>query len=466
MRIPLITFILFISLSAGAQTNRMVLKESTVDSISYVCSIRGLHKELVQIAKQAFDSEIDFYYLRYRLGVSYYYEKNYLLAATHFRKALAFYPADFYTKEYLFFCYLYLNNLSEAKNILAKMPLSSQSYYANMIGKERMLNIESGYQTVSYPSSQNSTTFLGSDGLYAESDRMKSIYYQQVGFNFPLTAKVNLYVGLSYVRNNRNRHIYSNDFYYLYDYQNKVFKKETKLKDTSQDYSLKQYQTYIGTNISLPRRFNLQLGFQNMYYIQEKLGATDDSTKSPLSDTLVYNYRYQINSTNSNNVACSASLSKTVSKWNASMGIGFAHIDKTNIYQVGTQLTYSPFGNYNFNLTAGYYSSFDSTARSIILFKAGGRITNSLWYEAYHYQGNLKNYHESNAYVVYNISDVIKSKTGVNLSYYFHSDWVLNLRYDLLVRAAPYTRYVSGSQNVLTDSYTNNSFIISLLWKY
>ena len=59
MRIVLI-IICLIFFKVNAQTNK-TLKESYVDSVSYVYSMKGNHKELVTIANQAFDSKIDFY---------------------------------------------------------------------------------------------------------------------------------------------------------------------------------------------------------------------------------------------------------------------------------------------------------------------------------------------------------------------------------------------------------------------
>lgn len=393
-------------------------------------------------------------------------KKKYLLALEHFSKALDFYPADFYTKEYLFYCNLYLNNNDEAKHILSKLPINSQSYYSKMLGKDKVLNIETGYQTTSYENSQSANTFMGSDGLYCESDRMKTLQYYQLGANFPVTKNMKLYAGFSYVQNNRSRHIYSNDVSYVYDYQKFIFNKSTKLKDTSQDYTLHQYQVYLGTTLNLPKRFSLQIGYQNMYYSQQKLGAKSDSLKSKIVDTLIYNYKYQINSNSLNNFVASASLSKSFKNLNTMIGFGFANIDQTNIYQIGGQITYSPLGNYNLNLTGGLFVSADSTKRTIGFAKVTGKITDNLWYEVYYYQGNLKNFHESNAYVVYNISDIIKSKSGINIAYYFHPNWTLNMRYDFLVRTASYTRYIAGNQNVLSDNYINNSFIVNVVWKF
>ncbi len=466
MRVKVLLISLTFYIGSYAQEKKQDLKESYVDSVSYVYLLNGNIKDLISISQQAFDVGIDFYFLRYRLGISYFNQKKYLLAIKHFSKALEYYPGDFYTKEYLFYCNLYLNNLDEAKQIILMLPINFQSYYSKMIGNEKLLNIESGFQTTSYTNNQLANTFMGSDGVYSESDRMKSLQYYQIGVNFPILKKMKLYTGMSYVQNNRVRHLYSNDMSYIYDYQNAVFNKSIKLKDTAQEYTLSQYQFYLGSTFSLPKRYSLQVGFQNMYYFQNKIEAQSDSSKSLFLDTLIYNYKYQINPSTLNNFVTSVSLSKTFSNFNTSIGFGYANIDKTSIYQVGGQLTYSPFGNYNLNFTVGYYLSADSTIRNVGFAKVVGRITDNWWFEIYHYQGNLKNFHESNAYVVYNISDVIKSKSGINLAYYINPNWTLNFRYDYLTRSSNYVRYLSHSQFKMEDNYSNNSFIINLIWKF
>jgi len=273
---------------------------------------------------------------------------------------------------------------------------------------------------------------------------------------------------LSLVNNLKSQHIYSKDNYYYYT--NLVFNKSIKTKDTSIQYNLYQYQAYIGATINLPKQFNLLVGFQDMYYKQSKFIAKRDSSKSIFLDTLVYNYKYSLQNLNQNNFVTSLTLLKNYKKCQGQIGVGFANIVKTSIIQVGSQFTYFPFGNYNLSLTAGYYLSKDSLSRNVGLVKITGKISDKLWYESYHYQGNLKNFQESNSYIVYNISDVITSKSGVSLSYYFSNKFSVGVRYDLLIRQAEYDRYFTlnnvTSKSTQTDNYYMNSFIINLIWKY
>ena len=451
------------------QEYKPVLKESYVDSITYALAYQGKHKELVIIANNARNNDIDFYYLRLRVGISYFNKKQYLMALTHFNKALEFYPSDFTTKEYIFYSYLYLGNLDRAKEIIKIMPINYQAYYIELVKNTKSINIESGYQIATYTNEQDTNTILA-DGIYAESDRTKSLQYYQLGGDFKLTNNVKLYAGFSLVNNLKSQHIYSKDNYYYYDYTKFTFNKSINTKDTSIEYNLYQYQAYLGATINLPKQFNLLVGYQNMYYKQSKLTAISDSSKSILLDTIVYNYKYRLQNINQNNFVTSLTLMKNYKKWQGQIGLGLANVVKTSIVQMGGQFTYFPLGNYNLSLTAGYYLSKDKLSRKVGLLKIAGKITDKLWFESYHYQGNLKNFQESNSYVVYNVSDVITSKSGISLSYYFSQKLSIGVRYDLLVRQAEFDRYITSnnltSKSVQLDKYNMNSFIINLIWKY
>ena len=433
---------------------KMKLKESYVDSASYVYFINGKHQELVNLTKNALSSGIDSYYLRVRIGVSYFNKNEFYQATIHLRKALDFYPSDMYTKEFLFYAYLYMENLEEAKLTIAKMPFTYQEAFRKLIKLEKSIVLESGYQTTSYVNKQDSSVFLAKDasdtslhgnGVYAESDRMKSIQYFQVGVAYPITKRIKGYSGLSLVRNNREEHIYSKE--YVWDNTNSVYK--PILKDTTHAYTLSQYQAYSGLTITLPKQFNLFVGGHYMYYTQNKLYARYNST--------TYNYTYYDSTTSRNNFVSNISISKAFGKLIPMLSLGINKIDAISITQYTAQTSYLPFGNFNVNITGGFSISTDKTAsRKVYFVKVGGKITSKLWYDAYLYAGNLKNFTEGNAYVVYNISDKITMKSGLNLTYYINQRWSLGCRYDLLKRESTYDRYYSSNGNTKAKSYIDS----------
>lgn len=441
------------------------LKESYVDSVSYVYFTKGKHQELVNLTKKALNDGIDSYYLRVRIGVSYFNKNEFYSATIHLRKALVFYPSDMYAKEFLFYSYLYMENFEEAKLVISKMPLAYQEGYRKLIKFQKSFVFESGYQMTSYSNKQDSTTFLAKDaidtsihgnGVYAQSDRMKSILYYQVGLGYPISKRIKGYSGLSLVQNNRESHVYSKG--YVWDNTNFVF--TSFIKDTAHSYTLSQYQVYSGLTITLPKHFTLLAGGQYLYYAQNKLYATYlPSTNS---------YKYKDSNTFRSNFVSNVSLTKSFGKFIPMLSMGVNSIDGNSIIQYSAQTTYLPFGNFNLHLTGGFSVSKDNTdSRNVFFFKVGGKITPNLWYDAYCYTGNLKNYSEGNGYVVYNISDKITMKTGWNLTYYLSQKINFGLRYDLLKRESSYLRYYNTTTyKSYNDNYLNHSLIFNLLWKF
>jgi hypothetical protein len=453
----LILLVCLLSCSVVIWSQKQIqLKESFVDSASYVYFIQGKHDALVFLTEKALSLGVDSYYLRVRMGVSYFTKNEFYHAVIHLRKALAFYPSDMYTKEFLFYAYVYMENFEEAKLIIAKMPTTFQTAFQKLIKRQNSFVVESGYQTTSYANKQDTAVFLAKDvsdtslhgnAIYAESDRMKSLQYVQVGMGYPISKRIKGYSGISYVRNNREAHIYTRD---------------KLVKDTSHIYALTQYQVYSGLTITLPKQVNLLVGGQYMYYTQNKLYANYNT---------ITKYKYHDSTTARNNFVSNFSLTKSFQKLIPMLSVGVNSIDGVTIMQYSSQVTYLPFGNFNTSITGGFSLSKDNYAsRKVFFGKLAGKITGNWWYDAYFYAGNLKNLTEGNGYVVYNISDKITMKSGLNATYYFNPKMSLGFRYDLLKRESTYERYYSTFNatkvKAYSDKYINNSFILSLLWKF
>ncbi len=458
MRKLRLLFLLVVLTNFSWAQKNIKLKESYVDSASYVYFMKGKHTELITLTKNALSVGIDSYFLRVRMGVSFFKKNEFYLASIHLQKALEFYPSDMYTKEFLFYSYLYIEKLEEAKLLIAKMPNIYQEAFSKLIKLQKSLVFESGYQTSSYADKQDSSLFLAKDlteasllgnGVYAESDRMKSIQYFQVGMGYPISKRIKGYSGLSLVLNNREEHIYSRNL--------------LSLKDTAHNYTLSQYQAYTGLTVTLPNHFNLLVGGQYMYYMQNKLYANYNSSS--------FSYKYHDSITSRNNLVTNISITKTYGKITPMLSFGLNEIDAISIMQYTAQASYFPIGNFNLNITGGFSISKDnSDTRNVYFTKIGGEITSKLWYDVYLYAGNLKNFTEGNGYVVYNISDKITMKTGLNLTYYLNQKWSVACRYDLLKRESSYDRYYitnTGSKaKSYIDNYLNHSFILNLLWKF
>ena len=138
--IVIIFFIGVVNFTLFSQEQRW--KESVVDSITFQLYSTGKFKSLIQEGILAVQHDVDFYFLRLRLGEAYYYERQPLLALVHFKKALEFQPSDVYTKKWLVEVYSFLGWAEEAKTLLATLDLTTQQSNAYKIGREKLINIE------------------------------------------------------------------------------------------------------------------------------------------------------------------------------------------------------------------------------------------------------------------------------------------------------------------------------------
>ena len=79
---------------------------------------------LIATGKQALKADIDFYYLRVRLGIAYYEKKNDHMALHHVEKAYKLQSNESYLKEYLYYSYLFAGREADAMAFAETLPVS------------------------------------------------------------------------------------------------------------------------------------------------------------------------------------------------------------------------------------------------------------------------------------------------------------------------------------------------------
>ena len=80
--------------AALSQTSKEI---EIADIKTYQNFIDGDWDLLIQEGNQALKQGLDFYYLRYRLGVAYYMKKNYIKALKHFEQADFYYAKAYFS---------------------------------------------------------------------------------------------------------------------------------------------------------------------------------------------------------------------------------------------------------------------------------------------------------------------------------------------------------------------------------
>lgn len=75
---------------------------------------KGQWKTLIELGDSALLQKMDYYALRYRLGVAQYTQNNYWQSSKHFEQTLEFNSADPYAPEYLYYSYLFADREGDA----------------------------------------------------------------------------------------------------------------------------------------------------------------------------------------------------------------------------------------------------------------------------------------------------------------------------------------------------------------
>jgi len=167
----LIFSVILLNIPAFSQQS---LSYAYVDSLTYSLYLSKEYKSLQKHGTKALKNNIDFYYLRMRLGISYYEQNNYERALKHFRAAREMNPADTIMREYLYFSLLYTLRKEEAKELADNFPESMKVRIQEMIGhlsgltgSAPTISVSGGLVYNTNIADNEKKDLLGTDGIFA-----------------------------------------------------------------------------------------------------------------------------------------------------------------------------------------------------------------------------------------------------------------------------------------------------------
>ncbi|MFQ5447067.1 MAG: hypothetical protein ACE5FF_09035 [Saprospiraceae bacterium] len=108
-RVLLLAVCLSGAVFSAAQTDYRTTEAKTLEHFN-----EKKWKALTELGENALEYGLDYYALRYRLGVAAFEQKTYWRSTRHFEKALHFNSADSVSQEYLYYAYLFSGREDEA----------------------------------------------------------------------------------------------------------------------------------------------------------------------------------------------------------------------------------------------------------------------------------------------------------------------------------------------------------------
>jgi tetratricopeptide (TPR) repeat protein len=323
----------------------------------------GQWEQLIPLVKESFEQGYDFYYLRMRIGIAYYNLEKHKLAINHFVKALDFNKADPVALEYLFYCYLFSGQESDALVLYKKNREQLEKIALRVTKIIKGIYTEGGYKF-----SDNQIDEIGDMGFF------------HVGLSHQLSAGLNVYQGY------------------------------TRLAQKFITVSGMGGGTGPGPGPGgFSRIENKTTVSQDEYYLRGRLRVARGWVMIPA-------YHYQNMDDSLSNHALSFGMLKHLGIVSIYGAAGFSSINNLDQSQWTLGATVYPGGNLDFYLQTNHtIQNQEGEQQSIFYHKIGGRFMQDSWLELFYGWGDMYNYSELDAFYVQNIPDVITSKAGLTL---------------------------------------------------
>lgn len=443
----LITLFIFIAFSLYARGQEYPLSYQDVDRTSYDLYEKGDWKQLIRFSKEAVNSGIDYYYLRIRTGIAYFQSKKYMQAALQFQKALEFNKNDFLAGEYLFGCYLQLNRSAEAYQVFDQLPASSREKLAHSLPKLCEVNLGAGIISSNQMEKFDTLDLDGPDNIYGETDVSQDGQYFAGGLKWGFKKGYDIFGSYSYIKIDKSKLARIGDSLSVDD-----------------QYPLVQHQVYFNGNIPLGKGYSLLPAF-NMVLDRFKT-VMPQLTEDSLS------YLFPVQEFRYNTFIGYLSITKDFNIVQTSFFGAYSTLNNKEQIQAGFQVIYFPFGNLNLYLRSKLLEHINESKGELIFDQmVGCKLSQNWWAEVDAAFGRMRNYHESNAFVVYNIADEMKVKGSLKLIYNLGNRWFLTAEYLILLREGDYIYYdleddFSTTPIVKSVEFNNQIALISFKWKF
>jgi len=428
---------------------------AAVDRITYEMYTQQRWDELTKYGKKAIKSGIDYYYLRMRVGIAFYELEKYLNAQNHFLKALDFNSNDPDALLYLYYCYRFTGRQSDEDRIKKRIPERISKKFGIHEGKKiEFLYFETGPSLTNNQSKNGNLNLDGEANIYGENTFLRGGYYNALGLKHRITTGVRFYYSYLNIIQGKTKQIMQNDTLVIND-----------------EFPLIQNQIYINATIGLKKQFSFTPAFHFL--------NTSYTTIYAKYDEINKTYDYFENKVKYNAYIIHLLAQKDISIFSFGLFGGLSNLNEKDQVQTGLSVAIYPEGNLNLYSYSKFMVHYQdnkqgrgTTTRFIYHQMIGLKVFKGFWAEAFATFGELENYYEKNAYVVYNIPDKILFKWGVDILYKVNDKVVLTLEYQNLYREGVFLTYDESEDNLAVyipdyRAYTYNNHIIigGIKWK-
>ncbi len=369
----------------------------SVDKNTYQLYLEKNWDELLRAAKLGLKQDIDYYYLRMRMGIAFYEQKNYKASQAHFRRALEFNQGDPLASEYLYYAYLFVGQSQQAK-MLAKdfTPSLTEKInpptgkIADILAIDYLYNFNDIKDLLSDPDKYFSELPYGYQTITLNFSNLNALMHHQISPGITLTH--------AYTYLNKTN-------YYYYDDGLSRFGTDGQKVIQNQYFISPAFTTRGGLTIA-PAFHVLRIRFQAPYLVA---GGSGPGFGGGTTSSLQYADLI------SNDFVGGLNLTQYSGRFAIRLGGIYSSINNASQLTGTAGLTWYPMGNLDLYLgsSLNVHNEFDeeeTSTKFIPDLLIGFGMSSKVWMEFSGSYGEMKNYTEGNGYIVYNGLDWMKYK--------------------------------------------------------
>ncbi len=468
-----------------------------IDSLTYQLYQEQQWDSLIMVGKLALSHQIDYYYLRVRMGIAEFRRENYIPANHHFEKALAFDAYSQTAKIYRYYSLLNAAKRKQAFRLSRKFNDAEKKEEGIRIPPVDNILLLGGYSFVNNEHLNGKLSLVEPDHPLGAQLIMGDMMLGSAGVGFNLSSCMSLQMNFTTERVNKiNRFQY---FLRSYAKEKRVigqngsyindFTEIPLMGESSFSSFIHQSEIYIHPAIQLDHGLAFGL-FANLLFINLSQYAgrlvpvfredtarynafTDEYTKIMLEES---QFNVTVSDTSFLNFVTGLYVSRDFGYVSFEVSGSYAKLYNLEQWQGDVSLTYYPLGNLNFYGTTGlaYYqiagtNTLESPSRLLFHQILGVRLWKPVWLEGEFRTGNLNNTHIRRGLVVFNLPDDINYIGGLKLSFYTGNHLSIFFRYDYAHKTAYYINSdpaEEATRQVYTFDYQTQNIIGGLQWTF
>jgi len=377
--------------AVGQQTTSFI----ETDTATFRAYINSDWDQIIGLGKVAIRNDIDYYYLRLRMGYAHFMKGQYLLSIPHYKKALEFSNNDPIALEGLFYSYEYSGRENDAEKLVADFPDELKSQLKKT---DEKVFTDLGFYITSGKGGQNSLKDSISSSAPSDTEGSQVLPGSFTNFNLKISHRI----GRSIIVHHNGHLLNKEEF---------VYSVVSSVPYISGSQIVRQFNYHVSADITPLQGFTLS---PIVSLINYRLPIFSEYGAGTGSDRIVYKYDYHNEKV--------LGLKGTVNAGLLSFSLSGSSSGLNNSTQktASSSVTYFPLGNLNLYITVNGFLHFqkqdgNSSDQMILASKIGFSPLKHLWIEAYSTFGDFSNFYDPYSGITYNSPELYKKISSISI---------------------------------------------------